>query len=230
MASSLEDIPLEIAGYTVLVLYLPSLPSLPQSAIHYLYLAQHQPKVPTPTAPRSLFLVNILIDATEAHFKSLFSTQLGLPAGRIESIQFEGQRKRDPVQPPENSEPPHPSKRSKKRKRGPQNGNATNLDNFQLPSTWDRELQVQGRTAVVLFVDRTSMGAVLNAAKGMRRENKMPIWGEGVQDKVPELGFASNALYTTVLSSSAKMIKGISITTGSLIPMQRNFKLHSTTI
>ena len=81
------------------------------------------------------------------------------------------------------------------------------MDDFQLPSTWDRELQVQGRTAIVLFVDRASMGAVLKATKAMRKENKLPIWGEGVEHKVPELGFASNALYMTLGIPFAKVVR-----------------------
>lgn len=188
---SSNKIPLQVAGYNVLPLSLPPLPSFPQAATHYLYLAPHQPKIPTPTTSRSLFLVNIPYDSTELHIKHLFSAQIGLPTGRIEDVQLEGQRRKgrglDGASAPEVNR----NKKSKKRKRVNSGGPIEDIEGASLPSVWDRELQTNGLTAVVLFVDRSSMDAALKAVKSTRKERMEPTWGEGLDGKVLALGSAS---------------------------------------
>ena len=207
MSSSTAKIPLQVAGYTVFPLSLLPLPSFPQAATHYLYLAPHQPKIPTPTASRSLFLVNIPFDSTEVHIKHLFSTQIGLPAGRIEDVQFEGQRRKtigmDEASGLESSQ----HKKSKKRKRGNFRGTFEDMEGAALPPVWDRDLQTNGLTAVVLFVDRASMDAAFRAVKSMRKERREPVWGEGLEGKVPALGSASWSLITCDLLTNSMLIQ-----------------------
>ena len=181
--------PREIAGYFVLILNLPSLPSFPTPANHFLYVSQHKPRIPTPTASRSIFLVNVPFDATEFHIKHLLSTQLKLSAGRIESVQFEGQRRRGGTN-EQGRTVITPKKNTKKRKRGSEEGDIERMPGAALPSTWDRELQTNGLTAVILFVDRASMEAALKAVKGARRQKIQPTWGEGLDGKIPPLGYA----------------------------------------
>lgn len=82
------------------------------------------------------------------------------------------------------------NKKSKKRKRGSSGSNMDDMEGAALPSVWDRDLQTNGLTAVVLFVDRASMDAALKAVRSTRKERREPIWGEGLDDKVPALGFA----------------------------------------
>ena len=189
MPSSTKS-PLQIAGYNILPLSLPPLPSL-LTATHYLYLAPHQPKLPTSTASRSLFLVNVPFDATETHIKHLLSAQIGLPVGRIEDVQFEGQSGKG-ISADESLSTKHKQDpKSKKRKRGSGGGSLRDVEGVALPSTWDRDLQTNGLTAVVLFVDRASMEAALRAVKAIRKERIEPVWGEGVEGKVPALGSAS---------------------------------------
>lgn len=201
MPSSTE-IPLHIAGYNVLSLSLPPLPSFPEAVTHYLYLVQHQPKNPTPTASRSLFLVNVPFDSTEIHIKHLLSVQIGLPAGRIEDVLFEGQRRKgsgmDVASDPKASQ----NKKSKKRKRGSSGGIIGDMESAAMPSVWDRDLQTNGLTAVVLFVDRASMNAALKAVRLVRKERREPVWGEGLEGKVPVLGSAS-------WSSRSKMLTNL---------------------
>lgn len=195
MASS-PSIPSEVSGYRILAISLPPLPSYPVSATHYLYLRPHEPKLPTPAAARSLFLVNVPFDATELHVRNLLSIQLGLPPGRIEEVQFEGSQKRIGSAAAE----PAKVKKGKKRKRDFERGNIEELEGTALPTTWDRELRKDGRTAVVLFVDRLSMETAYKAVKKVQKEGTMPIWGEGLEGKVPSLGSASTSpesLYTT---------------------------------
>lgn len=183
--------PLQISGFTTLPLSLPSLPSFPVPSTHYIYLAPHQPRIPTATDERSLFLVNIPFDSTEMHIRHLLSLQLGLPNGRIEEIQLEGGRRK--VSTVENLAiaKPETEKRGKKRKRGVQRGSIEDLEGAALPSIWDRELQSNGRTCVVVFVDRPSMEACLKAVKKPRKERRELIWGDNLGGKLPSLGSAS---------------------------------------
>lgn len=183
------SIPAQIAGYAVFPLSLPSMPSFPTPATHYLYLGPHQPKTPTPTASRALFLVNIPFDSTEIHIRHLFSSQLDLPAGRIEDVQFEGQRRKAHA----SEQLPSRKKNNKKRKRDSEAVNMQVLEGPAFPATWDRDLQTNGLTAIVTFVDRTSMDIALKAVKAFAKQGRQPVWGEGVEDKVPPLGSARTA-------------------------------------
>ena len=185
------SIPLKISGYYVLPINLPPLASFPTPATHYLYLSPHEPKIATPTAPRSIFLVNVPFDATEAHIKALFSTQMELPSGRIEDLQFEGDKSKECRGSSDQSSLVIKGKKSKKRKRGAEEQSLDDVEGAQMPTTWDRELQRDRRTAVVTFVDRVSMETVIKAVKRTRKERKQLVWGEGVDEKLPTLGSAS---------------------------------------
>lgn len=184
--------PLQISGYYVLPITQPVLPSFPIPATHYLYLRPHEPKIPEPSASRSLFLVNVPFDATEAHLKHLLSAQLDLPSGRVEEVQFEGYVKktnRDQKDVQANGQPQAGGKKNK-RKRENEPISLEELRN-SIPSTWDRELHKAGSTAVVIFVDRESVEAVLKAIKRIRKSQAKIIWGEGMKEEVPSLGLAS---------------------------------------
>lgn len=187
--SSSDPIPLQISGYYVLPLSLAPLSSFPTTATHYLYLANHQPKIPSPTSPRSLFLINVPFDATDTLIKRLLSTELGLPNGRIENVQFEGQL--SGVQDHTVAAVPQTngSTKSKKRKRSVGEVEVEVLKGANLPSTWDRDLHGIGRTAVVTFVDRLSMEAAIKAVKRARKDGLQPVWGEGLDDTLPALGY-----------------------------------------
>jgi ribosomal RNA-processing protein 7 len=191
MAPALS-VPSQIAGFTVLPIALPPLPSFPTKATHYLYLSPHQPKIPEPNAERSLFLVNVPFSSTEIHVKHLLSKQLGLPAGRIEEVRFEGKRGRDGHNNESDLEGKILPVKGKKRKRGNKVSRREQIEGAELPSTWDRELLTGNLTAIVLFIDKSSAGAVLKAAKRAKKENMEPVWGEGLGDMVPPLGSASS--------------------------------------
>ncbi|KAK4691571.1 ribosomal RNA-processing protein 7, partial [Lecanoromycetidae sp. Uapishka_2] len=187
----LKKTPSHVAGYDVFPLTLLPLPSLAQQVTHYLYITPHKPKIPTATAPRSLFLVNVPFDATEAHIKHLLSAQIGLPAGRVEDVEFEGQRRhvrRASEVAPTTSKP---NKKNKKRKRNTEGESLDKLEGVALPATWDRDLHTNGLAAVVLFVDRVSMDAALRAIKSTRKERIPPTWGDNMEGKTPALGSAN---------------------------------------
>ncbi|KAI9372035.1 ribosomal RNA-processing protein 7-domain-containing protein [Aspergillus egyptiacus] len=180
---------IEIAGYTSLPLQLPPTSSFPTPATHYLYLRPHEPRIPDADTPRSLFLVNIPIDTTEAHLRHLFGTQLS--AGRVERVEFESVRTGKKSSAAQVALLQANVTKSKKRKRVTADELEEKLDQISLPSTWDRQLHHSGTHAVVVFVDKASLEASLKAArKAARKSGSGAItWGEGLDEsRVPALG------------------------------------------
>ena len=193
--ASIDKPPAKIEDYHVLPISLPALPSLPISATHYLYLKPHEPSVPTPESLRSLFLVNIPIDTTETHLKTLFSAQIDLPAGRILDVQFEGSTREKhsaSAGPPTTTSVGGSSSKTKKRKRAAEKAEAEEAIAQQLeagfPPVWDRPVHRSGSTAIVVFVDKASMAAALKAVRAAIKSSKTITWGEGVEDHIPPLG------------------------------------------
>lgn len=182
------ETPLQISEYLIIPLLLLPLPSFPTCATHYLYLAKHQPKVPSITTSRSLFLVNVPFDATDANLKRLFSTQLDLPSGRIENVYFEGEKVATQDRNTHPSLNSTEAKRGKKRKRPLKDARREEIEGAELPSTWDQELTGIGGTAVVVFVDQASLETVIRAVKKIRRDRKELTWEEGMRDDMPALG------------------------------------------
>ena len=185
------SVPSQIAGYSVLSLSLPPLPSFPKEATHYLYISPHQPKIPQPNAERSLFLVNVPFDATIIHLKHLLSLQIGLPAGRIEDVRFEGQKGVGGYGEDAPLGKQILDAKGKKRKRGGKSIEAGHIKGAELPSTCDRDLIMGNLTAVAVFIDKSSAAAALRAVKRVQKEKMRPVWGEGVEDRVPALGSSS---------------------------------------
>ncbi|KAA8645569.1 putative ribosomal small subunit assembly protein [Aspergillus tanneri] len=178
--------PQEIAGYTVLPILLPEIPGFAEPATHYLYLRPHEPRIPDIDTPRSLFVVNAPIDTTELHLRHLFGTQLS--AGRVERVQFESvlTNKTGGMQAATHGN----ISKNRKRKRVTVDDLQSQLDDIELPSTWNQQLQKSGAHAIVVFVDKPSMEASLKAAKKVakRKDGGRIVWGEGVEDRLPKLG------------------------------------------
>ncbi|KAI9043522.1 putative ribosomal small subunit assembly protein [Aspergillus affinis] len=178
----------EIAGYTVLPVQLPESPSA-DPATHYLYLRPHEPRIPDQDTPRSLFVVNLPIDTTELHLRHLFGTQLS--AGRVERVEFESVPTKKTGGSMQVAAQGNVSK-NKKRKRVTADELQNQLDDIELPSTWDRQLQKSGAHAVVVFADKPSMEASVKAAKkaskNRKKESALVVWGDGIEDRLPALG------------------------------------------
>lgn len=182
-----SQIATEVSGFTVLPLRRPPLPSYPKETTHYLYLRANRPRIPTEDSPRELFLVNIPVDATEVHIRSLFADQLGV--ARAESVDFEDARvgRKGIKAPIVHAQ----GKKGKKRKRDAENGSEAVGDEVGLlPETWDRDVHRSGGTAVVRFVDVASAEMALRDARRAVKRGKVVTWGEGVENKVPPLGSA----------------------------------------
>jgi ribosomal RNA-processing protein 7 len=180
--------PSQINSYTILPLTIPPTPAYPKRVTHTLYLQRHTPKIPTETDARSLFLVNVPIDSTSAHLRAVFTSLIGV--GRFESVSFEHERNSATT----GNELAVVNKKSasgsKKRKRGSEAIEEVQED---LPQIWDRELRRSGSTAVVVLVDSKSVESTLKAIKKIHKSKntkEWPVWGEGVEDKLPKLGSA----------------------------------------
>lgn len=176
-------VPTSIGEYTVLPLEIPPLPSFPKPTKHYLYLRANAPKVPTADTPRGLFLVNVPIDSTEAHLRSLFADQLG--GARVEKVEFEGTRVGKGI----TAQVAPVKAKSKKRKRGSEEAEAPEEIGL-LPETWDRDLHRSGSTAVVTFVDQASKDVALKETRRAVKARREIVWGRGLEGKVPPLGSA----------------------------------------
>ena len=179
-----------IGDYTILPLSLPPTPAYPTPVTHTIYLRPHAPKVPTESDSRSLFIVNVPVDATPVHFKAVFTNLIG--AGRVEDVRFEHEKRNASVQPPSQaSEVLTKKERNRKRKRGEEGPMEADTS---LPQIWDRELRRSGSTAVVVLVDEKSVESTLKAVrklhKSKSKDGKWPVWGQGVEGKVPALGSA----------------------------------------
>lgn len=175
----------QVEGYTTLPVQLPTTPLFPKPATHYLYIRPHEPRIPDPDSTRSLFIVNVPIDTTEAHLRHLFGTQLA--AGRVERVQFEDvqSKKRAAATTTETNL----TQSKKKRKRVTADDFERHLDDITLPSTWDRKLQKSGAHAVVIFADKPSMESSLKAATKAAKRGTTIIWGDSLPtDRIPALG------------------------------------------
>ncbi|KAI0406017.1 ribosomal RNA-processing protein 7-domain-containing protein [Xylaria palmicola] len=172
--------------FSVLPVSIPPLPSYPVHATHYIYLRRNAPKIATPNDSRSLYLANVPVDSTEAHFRALFSSLVG--AGRVESIAFEQGRKSAEVS-HEPAQAERLAKHHKKRKREDEELQHRKEEAAaELPGTWTRELHRSGSSAVALLADEKSVDVVLKAVRKLKKSNKYPTWGDGVRDGVTALG------------------------------------------
>lgn len=178
----------EDSGFSVLPIDMAPLPSYPVQTTHHVYLRRNAPKIPTPDDSRSLFLANVPVDSTEAHFRALFTSLVG--AGRFESITFERDRLAAAQDSATSHEPGQAARiaaHHKKRKREDEQLRDTMA--AELPETWARPLHRSGSTAVALLADEKSVESVLKAVRKLTKAKKYPVWGEGVKaEKVPSLG------------------------------------------
>lgn len=180
--------PITTTNDDFVVLPIEILPTLayPHSALHEVRVRRNNPKVPTANDSRSLFLKNIPVDSTEAHFRSVFTHLLG--AGRFETITFEDDRV------PASSVDPAQAMRlndlARKRKRADVEDEERRRedDAAKLPEAWTRRLQKSSSTAVVLLADEKSVQLALKAIAKLTKNKRFPVWGEDLAGDVPPLG------------------------------------------
>ncbi|KAF2429420.1 hypothetical protein EJ08DRAFT_635401 [Tothia fuscella] len=186
----------KVQDFVVLPLSLPPLPSYPTPATHYLYLRPEAPKGtdgPDEDTPRSLFLANIPIDATEPAFRTLFKTLCG---ALVERVDFEAALQKpslvaltgEAIVQGTLVNVPIEVKRGKKRKRGAEGAEDAKvkkaLEEMELPKTWGREIWKSGSNATVVFVDETTRNTVLKESRRMAKKGDAVEW----QSNIEELG------------------------------------------
>ncbi|RMZ78430.1 hypothetical protein DV738_g3850, partial [Chaetothyriales sp. CBS 135597] len=163
----------EVDGFTSLPVQLPSAIEPQTTVQHFLYLQPHTPSVPDEDAPRSLFLVNVPVTATEGDLKHLFTTQLS--GGRIENVYLaEAVPGRTAIAAAK------ASRSSRKRKRMAPDEIESALATYRLPEVWPSEVHCSGGTAVVVFVDRPSMELTLKAARKAAKSSLQITWRDGL--------------------------------------------------
>ncbi|PWW75640.1 hypothetical protein C7212DRAFT_297577 [Tuber magnatum] len=162
-----------IPEYTILPITLPATP-LVGAATHFLYLRKHSPKQSALHDPRSLFAVNIPIDATTAHFRALFSS---IGSGRVEKVIFDGGG--------------GAMRGIGKRKRESEEEEGEGEEDEDGGEVWDRRLRKSGSTAVVVFVDKSSRDVAIKAARKVSNTRR-PVWGDGISAgvNIPALGIS----------------------------------------
>ncbi|KIX08179.1 uncharacterized protein Z518_02835 [Rhinocladiella mackenziei CBS 650.93] len=170
-------VPREVGGYVVLPLKLPATEAFPKEINHYLYLRPHEPMLPDEDAPRSLFLVNIPISATTQSLKYLLTTRL--EGGRVDKVHFADHAPGKPGAAP---------KASRKRKRMTAEELEAGLDKYSLPEVFDSQIHPSGSTAIIVFVDRSSMELTLKAARRAAKSATPITWNDGAESLVPRLG------------------------------------------
>jgi ribosomal RNA-processing protein 7 len=175
-----------VNDFHVLPLSIAPTSSYPHKVSHYLYVRANTPKVPTENTPREVFLVNVPVDATELHIRSLFADQLG--GLRIEKVAFEGARVGRGI-----NAPVAPATEGKKRKRIDEaldDEDSNNEEVGLLPETWDRSLHHSGGTAIATFVDKTSAELAIKEVRKAIKSKRVVQWGAGIAKRLPSLGSA----------------------------------------
>lgn len=154
-----------LEDYIILPIVIPTRDS---SVTHTLYLRQNRPKFPVEDDGCTLFVANVPVDSTLAHFKALFAT-LG---GRTESVRFQSIQDTgkyvDPEDVPmalDDIQDEEFSKEVKRLKRA-----------SVLPKTWTRTVLPSGSNAYVKFVEAAELKVVLKAAS---RKPRL-VWGENI--------------------------------------------------
>jgi hypothetical protein len=151
--------PNNVACFTLLPIEFPASSVLTIPAKHYIYLKPYDPQIPDPNAFRSLLVANILVTAAEIAFQT--SIRRATYCGANRTCRFQRLAQRVPGRPD--------AQNRRKWKRATVEDMQIELQARQLPVVWTRAFHPSGAHAVVVFVDRPSMGASLKAAKPSSR-------------------------------------------------------------
>jgi ribosomal RNA-processing protein 7 len=190
-----KKIPTTVSDLLVLPITFPPLPSYPKSTTHYLYLRPDAPPIPNRDTPRSLFVSNVPITATESAFRTLFKHLCGALVQRVDfecDVQEDvlsqlGLRKGSEVTVKGTKVVREDSygavvAAGQKRKRGNEDEDeqakqlAQIAGDMRLPSTWDRPLWKSGSSAVVVFVDKAAMETAFKACRAAVKKSQNIEW------------------------------------------------------
>jgi len=172
-------IPRTVSDLLILPLQLPLQPSSQSLATHYLYIRPDAPPQPTPDTPRSLFLSNVPVDATEDRLRTLFRDLSGAVVDRVEFAS--GRAPEDVLAslglPADDAAASAAVLGKRKREEGEALRSAAGA--MRLPAAWDCELRAGGSAAVVLFVDRAAQRRAWRACREAVKEGRSVEWSGG---------------------------------------------------
>jgi ribosomal RNA-processing protein 7 len=183
--------PNSLSSYTILAAALPTVASFPIPCTHYMYLRKDSPTVPSPDTPRSIFVANIPIDATEDSLRAFFKQ---IVSARVERVDFEEDLAKAQIR--EQGILVKGKRWDEKATR--QSGNKRKRDEDEeeagvLPSTWSVKTRKSGENAVVVFVDKATADAVVKECRALVKKNKTVPW-----TPVEELGLHSKRLVAAI--------------------------------
>jgi ribosomal RNA-processing protein 7 len=185
-AKQAKSTPKTVAEFTILALTLPTLPGLPaqyQDAKHYIYVKPQATSIPTKSDERSLYVVNVPIDATESNVRALFADQLG--GSMVERVEFDSPMPAQPMYKRWKADKPQAGedKRGKKRKRSDEEAlvaeGVVDDEDSALPRLWPGALSKSGSGAVVVFVDKGSARGALKEIQKAAKEGRSIMWKSG---------------------------------------------------
>ncbi|KAF1814042.1 hypothetical protein P152DRAFT_457403 [Eremomyces bilateralis CBS 781.70] len=182
MASDNRGALYERAGYTILPITFPPTPAYPHKVHHHLYLRSHDPRIEDRDTPRTLFVSNVPIDASESSIRDLFKRIAG-GRGAVQRVEFEDKawKQRHEV-----SEAPVHAGVKRKREEVEEAELEAKMETAQLPEVWEDELLPGGTCALVVFADKSSKDVALKASGRLAKA----IW-KGGKD-APELTWNSS--------------------------------------
>jgi ribosomal RNA-processing protein 7 len=185
-AKHAKPTPKTVAEFTILPLTLPTLSGLPEQykdAKHYIYVKPQATNIPTKSDERSLYIVNIPIDASESNIRALFAEQLG--GSMVERVEFDAPIPAQPMHKRWKADKPQAAgeKRGKKRKRSEEEAlvaeGVVEDEDSALPRLWPGSLSKSGSGAVVVFVDKGSARGALREIQRAVKEGKSIVWKSG---------------------------------------------------
>jgi ribosomal RNA-processing protein 7 len=166
------------SSFITIPISLPPVPSFPRPATHYLYIRGDAPKIPTPDTPRSLFLSNVPVDASETALRALFKQ---LDGALVERVEFEDDPPRKGSQAIlvkgqswDDGAVQEKKLSGKKRKRAEVEENLA--EEYALPPTWSLGTKKSGSSAVIVFVDKTTADAVLKECRRLVKKGRKLEW------------------------------------------------------
>lgn len=167
-----------LEDYIIVPIKKPSSSAAGGTTTHHLYIRQTTARSPAQADQKTLFIANIPIDSTPAHFKALFAPLGGRTADiKFHSIQDTSKyiAPEDVAMELETIQDEKFSKEVKRLKRA-----------SVLPELWNRTVLRSGSNAYVTFVDIAELNTVMKALRDLGNKGQELIWGEGIpKDRVP---------------------------------------------
>lgn len=164
----------ERAGYTILPITLEPTPAFPHKALHYLYLRSHEPRIEDKDTPRTLFISNVPVDASETSFRDLFKRITG-GRGVLQRVEFDDKAWKRRHGDAQSGKPVAQAGMKRKREEMEEAELVAKMEESRLPATWEDEPLPGGTCALVIFADQSSKDVALKSSRRLAKA----IWKGG---------------------------------------------------